>query len=272
MKILIIGAHPDDPDYFAGGTARKYALAGHSVKFVAVTNGDAGHQTDRGPTLAERRRREAWAAGNIAGVEYQIMNNRDANLLPTREVRNDVIALIRAHNPDLILTHRPNDYHPDHRYTSQLVQDASYLLTVPSIVPREPHLRRMPVIAYLEDRFQKPNPFEADVAVSIDDAIDSKTAMLDCHESQFYEWLPYNQGKEAEVPLGQQERIEWLGEMVRERAARTADRFRTLLKVLYGEKAGGEVKYAEAFEGCEYGTPLTSENRAELFPFFPAKK
>ena len=175
-----------------------------------------------------------------------------------------------AFNPDALFTHRPNDYHPDHRITSQLVQDASYLLTVPSIVPREAHLARMPVILYTEDRFMKPNPFEADVCLSIDETIEDKIRMLDCHESQFYEWLPFNQGEAEKVPLGKSERIAWLGEAVKRRAEETAARFRTVLKVLYGDEAGGAVKYAEAFEACEYGSPLTAENRKALFPFFPA--
>lgn len=268
MKILIIGAHPDDAEFTAGGTARKYTRAGHEVKFICMTNGDAGHHDDRGPSLAERRRREQWASSAAAGVGYQIMNHHDGRLYPTMEIRDELIGLIRSFNPDLMLTHRPNDYHPDHRHTSLLVQDASYLLTVPSIAPKENHLRRMPVIMYLADRFTKPYPFEPDVVVSIDDTIDDKITMLDCHVSQVYEWLPYNKGTEKEVPLGVAERKAWLGEAIKETAAKTATKFRMILDVLYGNRRGESVKYAEAFEASEYGRPLTAENRTELFPFF----
>ncbi len=268
MKIMIIGAHPDDAEHFAGGTARLYVNAGHAVRFVSATNGDAGHQELRGPDLAERRRQEARAAAELAGAEAQILNHHDGRLFPTPEAREEIIALIRGWEPDLVLTHRPYDYHPDHRATSILVQDTAYLLTVPSLVPKVPHLRQMPVIAYLEDAFTRPVPFEADVAVDIGPTIEAKIAMLDAHVSQFYEWLPYNQGREREVPLGLQERTDWLGRQVRQRAERTADRCRTLLKVLYGEGRGSEIRYAEAFEASEYGRPLSAETRRELFPFF----
>lgn len=268
MKVLFVGAHPDDAEFAAGGVARRYSMAGHRVKFLVLTNGDAGHHEDRGPTLVERRRREQWAASSLAGVEYQILNHHDGRLEPTLAIREEVIAIVRAMAPDLILTHRPNDYHPDHRAASLLVQDASYLLTVPSIVPREPHMRHMPAIAYLHDHFTKPLPFEPDVVVSIDETIDDKIAMLDCHGSQFYEWLPHNRGIEAEVPVGQDERREWLGKAVKARAAATAEEFRIVLEVLYGAERGAAVQYAEAFEASEYGTPVTSESRPVLFPFF----
>lgn len=268
MRVLIVGAHPDDAEFYAGGIARKFTKAGHAVKFIAMTNGDAGHQTERGTELAERRRQESWAASNIADVEYQILNHHDGRLPVDDEVRDEMICLIRSYKPDLILTHRTNDYHPDHRHASILVQDAVYLLTVPSICPRAPHMRTMPMVCHMEDRFTKPLPFEADVVVSIDDTIEEKIAMLDCHVSQFYEWLPYNRGLENEVPLEPEDRIAWLGEQIRQRAAHTADRHRTVLTVLYGRSLGKKIKYAEAFEACEYGTPMTADNRGEIFPFF----
>src|SRR5258708_268330 len=135
LRLLIIGAHPDDADYSAGGTAALYRAAGHRVRMVSLTNGDAGHHVIYGQELAERRRLEARAAGGIIGATYDTLDNHDGQLLPTLENRWQVIRLIRTEQPDLVLTHRPNDYHPDHRYTSQLVQDAAYLVTVPPIVP-----------------------------------------------------------------------------------------------------------------------------------------
>src|SRR5918911_3968007 len=167
LRLLIIGAHPDDADYHAGGTAALYRAAGHVVRLVSLTNGNAGHQTLRGAELAARRRDEAAAAGAVIGAAYDVLDNHDGQLLPTLENRHQVIRLIRSFRPDLVLTHRPNDYHPDHRSTSQLVQDAAYLVTVPAIVPDTPHLERDPVIAYLPDDFQKPWPFQPAVAVDI---------------------------------------------------------------------------------------------------------
>src|SRR5436190_793154 len=164
---LIIGAHPDDADYAAGGTAALYRAGGHTVKMVSLTNGDAGHHVLPGPDLARRRRAEAAAAGAIIGASYETLDNHDGQLLPTLENRLQVIRLIRTFRPDLVLTHRPNDYHPDHRYTSQLVQDAAYLVTVPAVAPDTPHLPRDPAIAYLPDDFQRPYPLQPAAVVDV---------------------------------------------------------------------------------------------------------
>jgi LmbE family N-acetylglucosaminyl deacetylase len=269
LRLLIIGAHPDDADYAAGGTAALYRAAGHVVRMVSLTNGDAGHHEIAGAALARRRTAEASAAGAVIGADYDLFPNHDGELLPTLDNRNQVIRLIRTFDPDLVLTHRPNDYHPDHRYTSQLVQDAAYMVTVPAVVPGVPHLARNPVIAYLPDHFQKPYPLQADVAVDVGPVLDKIVSMLCCHVSQFFEWLPYNAGVAYEVPAGERERRAWLDGQVRARLRHQADRFRETLVKQYGPDQGRRVEFAEAFEGCEYGSPLDAEARTRLFPFVP---
>lgn len=268
LNILIIGAHPDDPDYSAGGTAALYARQGHRVKMVSLTNGDAGHHEQGGAPLAWRRRQEAAAAGAALGVEYITLDIHDGALLPTLENRNLVIATIREFQPDLITVHRPNDYHPDHRYASQLVQDASYMVTVPNVVSHVPHLRTMPVIAHTWDHFQKPYPFQADVVVAIDEVVEAKVDALHCHTSQMYEWLPYNGRYLDQVPADLGARRAWLRQRQDARLRRVAELYRAKLGELYGTARGNQVQYAEAFEACEYGSPLTSENLHTLFPFF----
>jgi|SRR5437588_10427132 len=267
LRLLIIGAHPDDADFHAGGTAALYRLAGHEVKMVSLTNGDAGHQALRGGELAQRRRQEAAAAGAVIGAAYEVFDNHDGELLPTLENRRQVIRLIRSFKPDLLLTHRPNDYHPDHRYTSQLVQDAAYMVTVPALVPETPHLSGNPVIAYLPDDFQRPYPFQPGVVVAVDSVFDQIVAMLHCHVSQFYEWLPYNTGQLDEVPADGAARRNWLAERLAVRLSARADRYRSLLVERVGPERGLQVKYAEAFEACEYGAPLDEKARRLLFPF-----
>jgi LmbE family N-acetylglucosaminyl deacetylase len=267
LRLLIIGAHPDDADYAAGGTAALYRAAGHVVHMVSLTNGDAGHHDCAGPELAKRRQAEAAAAGAVIGAAYELFDNHDGQLLPSLENRWQVIRLIRSFRPDLVLTHRPNDYHPDHRYTSQLVQDAAYMVTVPAIVPKVPHLQRDPVIAYLPDDFQKPYPHEPAVAVDVSGVLDRIVDMLHCHTSQFYEWLPYNRGVLNEVPAGPKERREWLKTQVQERLSKRAESCRDMLLRDYGPKRGREVRYAEAFEACEYGAPWDEDARRRLFPF-----
>ena len=267
LRLLIIGAHPDDADYHAGGTAALYRAARHVVKMVSLTNGNAGHQTMRGPELARRRRAEAAAAGAVIGATYDVFDNNDGELLPTLEKRWQVIRLIRTFRPDLVLTHRPNDYHPDHRYTSQLVQDAAYMVTVPAVAADTPHLSRDPVIAYLPDDFQKPYPFQPAVVVDLGAVFDRLVAMLACHESQFFEWLPYNGGYLNQVPAGKDQRLAWLTARTGARLRPRADRYRELLLRSYGPARGNAIEYVEAFEPCEYGAPLDDAARQRLFPF-----
>ncbi len=193
---MVIGAHPDDAEFKAGGLAAIYRRLGHEVLFVSVTDGSAGHHISRGAELAARRREEAARAGEVLGLTYEVWNHPDGRLTADLSARHDMIRAIRRFQPDLLLTHRPNDYHPDHRATSQLVQDAAYLLTVPPICPEVPHLRRDPVIAYLSDDFTRPYPFTPTVIVDITRGFEAKVAMLDAHASQFHEWLPYNGGYE----------------------------------------------------------------------------
>src|SRR5438093_2882671 len=201
LRIIAFGAHPDDCDQKAGGTAAKWAAQGHQVKFVAVTNGDAGHQTEGGGALARRRRAEAAEAARRFGiVEYDTLDNHDGQLVPSVDVREQVIRKIRQWRADIVLAPRPNDYHPDHRYTGVLVQDAAYMVVVPNVTPDTPPLRKNPVFLYYEDRFQKPAPFRPDVVIAIDDVWDKKVAGLDAHVSQVYEWLPWVDGKLDSVP------------------------------------------------------------------------
>ena len=192
LRLLIIGAHPDDADYAAGGLAALYRASGHDVRMVSLTNGDAGHHERPGPALARRRLVEATAAGNVIGARYDIFDIHDDELQPTLENRWKVIELVRSYDPDLILTHRPNDYHPDHRYTSQLVQDAAYMITVPAVVPGTKHLMKNPVIAVFARRVSEAVSVLADGRHRRRAGDRKIIDMLHCHESQFYEWLAYN--------------------------------------------------------------------------------
>ncbi|GAB4139992.1 MAG: hypothetical protein Tsb009_09160 [Planctomycetaceae bacterium] len=269
MHILAFGAHPDDCDIVAGGTAALFRSFGHRVKFVSVTNGESGHHKLSGEELVRIRKQEAQAAGSIIGVEYDVLDYPDGRLEPIIQAREEIIAIIRKFQPDLVLTHRPNDYHPDHRYTSQLVCDAAYMVTVPPIVPEVPALRTNPVFMYFADRFRRPYPFSPDVVVDIDPVLDRVVDMLDCHRSQFYEWLAYNHQYENELPEEPAEQRSWLKERYQQRTAWVADRFRSKLTESYGREHSHRIKCAEAFELCEYGQPLGREDRRRLFPFLP---
>ncbi|MBV9033287.1 MAG: PIG-L family deacetylase [Acidobacteriaceae bacterium] len=263
IRVIAFGAHPDDCDIRASGTAALFASSGHAVKFVSVTNGDAGHQDMHGAELAARRLREAKESARRLGIEYDVLKNHDGELLPTLPVRQQIIREIRSWNADIVMAPRPNDYHPDHRYTGVLVQDAAYMVVVPSVTPDVPPLRKNPVFLYYEDRFQRPNPFRPDIAVRIDDVIDKKIDALDAHVSQFYEWLPWVDGRLSEVPLDPAERKAWLK---RERSRAVSPEVRASLMKWYGPEKGNSTQYYEAFEICEYGAQPEEAQMRKLFP------
>jgi LmbE family N-acetylglucosaminyl deacetylase len=268
IRIIVFGAHPDDCDGDAGGTAILWAKMGNAVKFVSVTNGDAGHQEMGGGALAKRRIAEAMEAGRRFGVEYEVLDNHDGELTPDLKTRKDIIRLIREWKADVVITHRSNDYHPDHRYTAILVQDAAYMVIVPNIVPETPPLSVNPVFLYSQDNFQKPNPFHPDIAVAIDDVIDQKIYAMSAHESQFFEWLPWTAGKLDQVPEDEKARLEFIGQ--RYRGGVPDDVRETLIK-FYGDKKGSTVKYAEAFEICEFGRRPDEKEILRLFPMLGEK-
>lgn len=265
LRVIAIGAHPDDCDIKFGGTAAKFARAGHQVKFLSVTNGDAGHHLQGGGDLAKRRFLETQESARRLGIaEYEVLDNHDGELTPNLEVRKQIIRAIRKWNADIVVAPRPNDYHPDHRYTGVLVQDAAYMVVVPNTVSDTPPLKKNPIFLYYSDGFQKPAPFRPDVVVSLDDIWDTKVHALDAHTSQVYEWLPWVEGAIDSVPRDPAERKKWLSTQ-RYRGV-TSPAVRAALEERYGKEAGAKIRIAESFELCEYGRqPKLDELRA-LFP------
>lgn len=268
-RVIVFGAHPDDCELMAGGTAARWAKLGFEIKFVSVTNGDIGHHEMAGGPLAQRRTAEVRKSDKILGVkETEVLDNHDGELLPTLENRKTITKLIRQWNADIVISPRPNDYHPDHRYTAVLVQDSAFMVTVPHFCPDVPALKDNPVFFYCQDRFLKPNPFVPDVVVSIDSVFDQKVDAIDALPSQFYEWNPWLGGYADEVPKDAAGRREWLKKGLTARYGGSADRFRDKLVELLGPERGKAVQCAEAFEVCEYGRRPSKEELMKIFPFF----
>jgi N-acetylglucosamine malate deacetylase 1 len=267
VNIVCFGAHPDDGEVFAGGTCVKWARLGHRVVLVSMTNGDVGHHEMAGAALARRRALEARRSAELGGCMDLVLDHHDGELMPSLALRKQVVQIIREFEADLVLTHRPNDYHPDHRYTSQLVQDAAFMVTVPHFCPDVPALARNPVFAYLMDRFEKPYAFRPDVAVAVDDVMGVKWEMLDAMESQVYEWLPWLEGSSARVPAAPVDRRAWLEASWSDFFAQPAVRGREALVARYGA-SGHDVRYAELFEISEYGHQPSEDELRGLFPFF----
>lgn len=269
LRIICFGAHPDDCELQASGTAAMWAAKGHHVLFVSVSNGDIGHWREAGGPLARRRKTEVEAAHKLLGVRGEILDIHDGEVLPTIENRRMITRLIREWKADIVISHRPNDYHPDHRYTGILVQDAAYMVTVPFFCPDVPHLKKNPAFFYFPDRFQKPNPFEPDVVVAVDSVMEKKLDALSLMESQFYEGGA--NGSEEMVP-GEADKQKQRKSEVRNSLARRnenlANRFRSKLGEWYPAESASKVKYAEAFELCEYGVQPDKAELKRLFPFF----
>jgi len=261
LRILIFGAHPDDCEWLAGGTMALYTHLGHQVKTVSLTNGDAGHNTMAGAPLARRRRDEAAAAAKTLGATSIVLDHHDGTLLPTLEVRLEVLQIMREFNPDLVISLRPWDYHPDHRYTGVVVQDAINMVIVGNLLPYVPKMAYIPVMLYTWDRFQKPYPFIPDVLVDVDSVYEQKMDALHCYTSQMYEWLDNPESDDPKV------RRSWLKKKMEAEMTKASTLYRPQLIEAFGKQKGEQIHYAEAFEVCEYGGPLTPEARKRLFPF-----
>jgi LmbE family N-acetylglucosaminyl deacetylase len=273
LRIIVFGAHPDDAELKAGGTAAKWAKLGHEVKMVSVTNGDIGHWKMAGGPLAKRRLAEVQAAAKVLGVTTQVLDIHDGELEPTLENRKTITRLIREWKADIVISHRPWDYHPDHRYVGVLVQDAAYMVAVPYFCPDTPPLKGNPVFLYSADNFKKPYPFKADIVVALDDVIDQKLDAIHELESQLYEGGALGSEEEFRlVPPASDiaARKKWFREKHywSRRDADVANQHRDALLTWYGLDKGKKVKYAEAFEVCEYGRRVNTEQIKKLFPFY----
>ena len=264
LRVLAIGAHPDDCDIKFGGTAALFAQMGHVVKFLSITNGDAGHHEMGGGPLAKRRYLETQESLKRLGIEeYQVLDNHDGELIPSLDIRRQIIRAIREWRADIVITHRSNDYHPDHRNAGILVQDAAYMVVVPNVVSGTPPLTKNPVFLYYSDNFQKPNPFTPDIVVDIDSVYEKKIDGMDAHVSQFYEWLAWVDGRINEVPKDPKARREWLKGR---RPFGVTPVTRAMAEKWYGKERAAKMKYVESFEIGEYGRRPSDEEIKRLFP------
>ena len=268
LRIMIFGAHPDDAEYFGAGVAMKWAKQGHHVKLVSATNGDIGHWQSAGGPLAARRLKEVQEVGRRLGVTTEVLDIHDGEIMPTLENRRTFTKLIRQWNADLVIANRPNDYHPDHRYTSILVQDSAYMVTVPFFGPDVSHLKKNPVFMCATDRFERPNPSRADIAIDIDDVMEPTLDALLVMESQIHEGGANGySGLFPDDAAGKQKRRDEVRKGLAGRYAAASNKYRAALVKHYGQDRGGKVRYAQAFEVCEYGRQPSQDNLKKLFPF-----
>ncbi|MBK9167590.1 MAG: PIG-L family deacetylase [Bryobacterales bacterium] len=274
LRVIAFGAHPDDAEFKAGGVAALWAARGHHVKLVSLTNGDQGHYQMTGGALARRRKAEVMEAARRLGIVTEVVDIHDGELVPNLETRKIVVDLIRNWQADIVLSHRPWDYHPDHRAVGMLAQDSAFLVTVPFVSVNSPVVEPNPLYLYYSDNFQKPIPFQADIAVSIDEVFQKKIDAVDALVSQVYETVyGVDEARRtkllAQIPKDPAGRRKYAEKQHGARYAAVADKYRDTLIKWYGPERGKAVRYAEAFEICEYGRRVTEQELRRLFPFFP---
>ena len=268
LRVIAFGAHPDDAELKVGGVAYLWAQEGAAVKFVSMTNGDVGHFEQSGGPLAQRRAAEVSVCADIFGITTEVYDIHDAELMPTLENRRKVVRTIREWDADIVMAHRRYDYHPDHRYTGELVEDAAVTVVAPFFEALTPGVDRNPIFLYLYDGFQKPYPFQPDLVVGIDEAAEAKWDCIRAMPSQFADADSWQGRYLPNVPEDPEERAEFILDYMKTRSAAVADKYRDRLIELYGEEKGRAIVYAEAFEISEYGRQPSEEELRALFPTF----
>jgi LmbE family N-acetylglucosaminyl deacetylase len=260
-RLMLIGAHPDDCEWMAGGLAIRCARAGWRVRFVSVTNGGSGHHEMSRAALIRRRAAEARRAAGRIGADAITLDEPDGGVYVTPRATDKVIAAIRAFRPDVVVTHRDCDYHRDHRYTARLVLDASFLLQVPKVCPRVPPLAAMPVILYAADHFTEGPAFRPQIVLDTTREQPLRTRMLLDHASQFLEWIPWVNGDKSK---GRRRPADpnAVARFLEEHPKRLAKRFRRELRARYRRP----VAAAEAFQISEYGRRRSPSDLRTLIP------
>ncbi len=185
MNILCVAAHPDDTELLCAGTLIRYAQTGHQVTIAVFTNGNMGDAVVKPEELGAMREKEAREAAALIGAKLIWAGVTDEHVFPNQEQRHIMIDVLREADPDVIITHAPNDYHPDHRYVSQLVFDSYFQKGLPFIPKQSLKACRFgKAQLYYMDNICGIN-FTPTEYVDITDVFEIKKQMLLCHKSQF---------------------------------------------------------------------------------------
>lgn len=187
MNILAVGAHPDDIEISCSGTLSKLKQAGHHIVLCHACKGDKGHYTIPPEQLTEIRRKEAQQAGAVLGSEVISLGFGDGEIIAeNQENRMIFIDLVRQARPDIVITHAPNDYMPDHIAVSQLVFHATFFATLPWFKTNHPAADKVPGLFYMDNLSGL--GFEPTFYVDVTDHLETKLDMLRKHQSQLV-WL-----------------------------------------------------------------------------------
>jgi LmbE family N-acetylglucosaminyl deacetylase len=233
---------------------------------VAATNGDIGHFAQAGGPLAQRRYKEVQECARIMGITTDVLDIHDGELEPTLEYRRMFARKIREWQADIVMGHRPYDYHPDHRYVGVLLNDTAVVVGAAFFVQDTPATNGNPIYLNYSDNFTDPKPFEPSVVVGIDEVAEKKWACINAMPSQFGDKDSWQGRTRPDVPDDPVKRPAYLLELAKQRSAAVADQYRAQLIARYGQDRGSKVKYAEAFQLNQYGKQVKPADLDGMFP------
>lgn len=269
LRLMVVAAHPDEADMYAGGTAALFAEMGAAVKFLSLTSGDAGHYEIGGMQLARRRWEEAQQAAKCLGIaEYEVLNEHDGELYPTKDVRNQVIERIRAWAPDILIGFHPDGWgHPDNRNAGRVLSDAASFVGVPNVLPNIPAKKKPMLCLWMWD-YSTMGIHQHDIALDVTPTIEKKLKACDAHATQFYEFAPWGRGLLDQLPQTWEGKREFILKYWEEFMYTQESQIPGLQK-WYGPKKASAIRYAETFQIAPYGYHPKPEDLLRLFPMLP---
>jgi len=264
LNLLVIFAHPDEGEIYAGGISAIYSKLGHRVKFLSLTNGDAGHWSMDPKALAQRRFKEAMEAKRILGLtEYEILDYHDGKLKNSNDIQKIVANRIMEWKADIVILFYPiiteEGGHNDNMQAGLIVRDAAALL----------NMEELPVFLYMRDYFTTGFSHIPDLAVNIDKVWERKLLAMKAHESQVVESNPHADGILDEVLKSDSKRQEYLFYNSYPYSRITPD-IKAAINKWYGSDSAGHINWAEAFEFAEFGKQLRNKEISRFFPMLPA--
>jgi LmbE family N-acetylglucosaminyl deacetylase len=263
LKVLVIFAHPDEGEIYAGGISAIYSKMGHSVKFLSLTNGDAGHWSMDAESLAKRRYKEAMEAKRILGLsDYEVLEYHDGKLKNSLEIQEVVAKRIEQWKADVVILFYPITTeaggHNDNMQAGLIVQAAATLIK----------MEELPAFLYMRDYFTTSFSHIPDIAINIEEVWETKLLAMKAHESQVVEANPHADGILEEVLGSKIKQQEYLFYNSYPFSRITPDIKLALLK-WYGRDFSENIKWAEAFEFAGFGRQINNKAISELFPMLP---
>jgi LmbE family N-acetylglucosaminyl deacetylase len=257
MNIIVIVAHPDEGEIYTGGTSCLFSRLGHRVKFLSLTNGDAGHYAMAPDVLAAKRYQEAMNAKEILGLaDYEILAHHDQYLENTAALREEVVDRIRQWEADLVFSYYPIDGgHKDNMCAGRIVRDAA-----PSLA-----MLPMPVCLYIRDYFTTDFSHIPEIAVPVDSVWETKLRACACHESQVCDAIPYELGILDDVRADPDLQHQVIYDNTYAFTHKTPS-IELALQKWVGATRTEAVTYVEAFEIAEFGRQITDEEVLRVFP------